>query len=67
MLKLTRKQRIALHRKWCENGQGMTYRAFRETVRPYFCRWGCIVVEWCGMQSVIEPNGNTYTRRSDPL
>jgi hypothetical protein len=35
-----------------------SYLAFRRTVQP---GWGCVMVEWCGMQLGIEPDGYTHS------
>jgi len=55
---LTKAQRKALHRKWVQENQNMTYLAFRRTVEP---GWGCIMVKWCGMWLGIEPDGYTHS------
>ena len=55
---LTRKQREALHRKWCQSNQGMTYRQFRKCV---FHGPGCAMVAWSGMWLGIETDGYTHS------
>ena len=58
MVKLTRAQRVSLHRKWLQGSQNMTYRAFRKTVQP---GWDCVMLEWCGMWLGIETDGYTHS------
>jgi hypothetical protein len=58
MISLTRQQRVSLHRKWCQDSQGMTYREFRKTVQP---GWECVMVKWCGMWLGIETDGYTHS------
>lgn len=58
MVKLTREQREAVLRLHRRDGQGLTYRAFRRTVRSGL---GWASVEWCGMYVGIEPDGHTHT------
>jgi hypothetical protein len=71
MVRTTKEQRAALHRKWDEayNEQNprhsgkvtMTYRDFRKTVQPCFDGSGCIMVHWCGMWLGIERDGYTHS------
>lgn len=58
MVKLTRAQRVSLHRKWEQGSQNMTYKEFRKTVQP---GWDCVMVEWCGMWLGIETDGYTHS------
>ncbi len=59
MITLTRKQRVALHRKWLQASQGRSYRAFRKiNVEPGY---DCIMVQWCGMWLGIETDGYTHS------
>jgi len=60
MITLTRPQRVSLHRKWCQEGQGKSYRQFRKTVKT---GWDCVMVRWCGMWLGIEPDGVTLIRK----
>ena len=60
MIILTKAQRAALHRKWLQNSQGMSYRQFRRTVRPDF-GGGTVMVEWSGMWLGIERDGYTHS------
>lgn len=55
---ITRAQRVALHRKWLQNGQGLSYRAFRATVEHSA---DCIMVFWCNMWLGIESDGYTHS------
>jgi len=57
-MKLTKPQLVSLHRKWCQNPQGLTYRQFRRTVEPSF---DCVIVPWCGMWLGIEADGYTHS------
>jgi hypothetical protein len=59
MITLTRKQRVALHRKWLQDTQFMTYRKFRKTIQ--YGSFGCIMVQWCGMWLGIETDGYTHS------
>lgn len=58
MITITKEQRKALHRKWLQSNQGMSYRDFRKTVQYSF---DCIMVEWCGMWLGIETDGYTHS------
>jgi len=58
MVILNKAQRGALHRKWSQDSQGMTYRQFRATVLP---GPGCAMVQWCGMWLGIESDGYTHS------
>ena len=55
---LTRKQRKALHNKWIQSNQGMSYRQFRRTV---LMGYNCVMVQWCGMWLGIETDGYTHS------
>lgn len=55
---LTKPQRLALKRKWDQNNQGLSYRAFRATVQP---GWGYVMVPWSGMWLGIEKDGYTHS------
>lgn len=54
-------QRQSLLRKWRQNDQGMSYRAFRKAVFPYFDSSGCVMVQWSGMWLGIERDGYTHS------
>jgi hypothetical protein len=58
-MRLNRKQAVALHRKWEQSDQGMTYRQFRRTVTPAI-GLPCAMVFWCGMWLGIEADGYTH-------
>lgn len=55
---INKAQRKALHRKWVQNDQGMTYLQFRRTVQA---GWDCIMVQWSGMWLGIENDGYTHS------
>lgn len=55
---LTRPQRVALHRKWLQDPNGLTYRAFRATVQQGY---DCVMVYWSGMWLGIEADGYTHS------
>ena len=57
-MKLNKAQRKALHRKWTQNDQGLTYLQFRRTVLPGF---DCAMVLWCNMWLGIELDGYTHS------
>jgi len=64
MVITTRKQRIALLRKYAHGGladKGITYREFRRTVQPTFGMDNTVVVHWCGMWLAIEKDGHCYS------
>jgi len=64
MVITTRKQRIALLRKYAHGGladKGITYREFRRTVQPTFGMDNAVVVHWCGMWLAIEKDGHCYS------
>lgn len=61
---ITRKQRIALLRKYAHGGladKGISYRQFRRSVQPTFGMDNAIVVQWCGMWLAIEADGYVHT------
>ena len=60
MVKTTRKQRIALYRKW-RHMSGMTYKQFRKTVHHTIGCDGAVAVIWCGMWLCIERDGYTHS------
>ena len=55
---LNRKQRVALHRKWLQENQGMSYMQFRRTVQHGY---DCVMVQWSGMWLGIELDGYTHS------
>mgnify|MGYP003336475728 FL=1 len=57
---LNKPQRIALHRKWLQDNQGMTYMQFRRTVQPAI-GLDCAVIKWCNMWLAIETDGYTHS------
>jgi len=57
-MKINKAQSKALHRKWTQNDQGMTYLQFRRTVES---GWDCIMVQWSGMWLGIESDGYTHS------
>ena len=61
MVTLTREQRVALHRKWTQDSQGVGYREFRNSVMPEFGGWGAVMVLWSGMWLGIEVDGYTHS------
>ena len=58
MIFLSAEQRKALHSKWMQDDQGLSYRTFRRTVAA---GWDCGVVKWCGMWLGIEQDGYTHS------
>ena len=60
MKPITREQRAAIFRKWSQDDQGMTYRAFRKTVqRAHYD--DSLMVRWCNMWLGIETDGYTHS------
>lgn len=60
MITLTRAQREALHRKWKQDNQGMSYREFRKSAGLLI--WDhCLLVRWCGMTLGIERDGHVHS------
>ena len=58
MTNLTKPQRKSLHRKWTQDNQGLSYRAFRKTVVQTI---DCIMVKWSGMWLAILDDGSTHS------
>jgi hypothetical protein len=59
MIYLTKAQRKAVYRKYCDNPDGSTsYREFRSRVVP---GWGCVMIQWCSMWLGIETDGYTHS------
>lgn len=61
MTRITKHQCNALHRKWSEADQGLSYRAFRALAIPVFGGDGAIAVPWSGMWLCIETDGYTHS------
>lgn len=61
MTKTTKAQRAAIHRKWSQDNQGKSYRAFRKEVFPTFGCDNAVTVQWCGMWLCIETDGYTHS------
>lgn len=59
MVYLTRKQRESLHKKWKQNDQGLSYKAFRRGAQQFMD--GSIAIRWCGMWLGIETDGYTHS------
>ena len=62
MITLTRKQREALHCKWVQDNQGLTYIALRRTITiaTGFDNQ-CVMLYWSGMWLGIENDGYTHS------
>lgn len=58
---LTKSQQQALLRVYNRTSLGMTYLAFRRTVRGTFGLDGAVCVPWCGMWLLIETDGYTHS------
>ena len=58
MTQTNKAQRKAIHRKWTQNNQSMTYKQFRKTVLQGY---DCLMVEWSGMWLGIEADGYTHS------
>ena len=56
---LTRAQRVALKRKWDQDANGFSYRAFRKSVVRF--DYGAVGVYWCRMWLGIETDGYTHS------
>ena len=56
---LNKAQSASLHRKWLQDGQGLTYLQFRRSVRAAF--GDVAMVLWCGMWLGIESDGYTHS------
>lgn len=61
MLILTRAQRVSLKRKWDQDANGLSYRAFRKTVHATFFMDNAVTVQWCGMWLAIETDGYVHS------
>jgi len=57
-MKINKAQQKAIHRKWLQNNQGMTYRQFRATAQSGY---DCIMIHWSGMWLGIETDGYTHS------
>jgi hypothetical protein len=57
---INRAQRVALHRKWMQNDNGMSYRKFRRTIVPGIAG-NFFMVQWSGMWLGIEDDGYTHS------
>ena len=57
-MRITKEQQQAIHRKWLQDHNGMTYREFRRTVQQGY---DCLMVKWCGMWLGIETDGYTHS------
>ncbi len=57
---LTKEQRLALFRKWQQDDQKMSYRAFRRSVQAMSFD-SCVIVPWNGMWLGIERDGYTHS------
>ena len=55
---INKAQRKALHLKWTQNNQGISYLQFRRTVES---GWACVMVQWSGMWLGIELDGYTHS------
>lgn len=58
-MRMNKEQLTALHRKWLQNDQGMSFLAFRRTVAD--ADEQCAIVYWCGMYLGIEADGYTHS------
>lgn len=61
MTRLTKEQRKAIHRKWRQGNQGLSYRSFRKLAVPVFAGDGAVAVPWCGIWLCIEADGYTHS------
>jgi len=59
-MRMNKDQLTALHRKWLQNDQGMSFLAFRRTVSSLPLEQ-CAIVLWCGMYLGIEADGYTHS------
>ena len=57
MIPITKDQRRAIHLKWQQASQGLSYRAFRKLAVPVAAADGAIALPWCGMWLCIEADG----------
>jgi len=58
-MRINKKQRKALHAKWLQNNNGMSYLQFRRSI--LLGSFDCIMVNWCGMWLGIETDGYTHS------
>jgi hypothetical protein len=61
MVFLTNDQRHAVYRLYQRDSQGLTYRAFRQTVQSVGPDLGYVWLDWCEGFVGIEPDGYTHT------
>lgn len=61
MVSITKDQRRAIHLKWSQADQGVSYRTFRKFAVPVFAGDGAVAVPWCGMWLCIETDGYTHS------
>lgn len=61
MTPTTKAQRRAIHSKWCQSDQGLSYRAFRKLAVPVFAGDDAVAIRWCGMWLCIEADGYTHS------
>lgn len=60
-MKITRPQRHAIYRKFCQAPDGAaSYREFRKRAR-FDSLGGFVALPWCGMWLAIEPDGYTHS------
>ena len=57
---INRAQREALHRKWMQNDNGMSYRQFRKSIVPGI-GGNFFMVQWSVMWLGIEDDGYTHS------
>ena len=58
---ITKEQRRAIHLKWQQADQGLSYRAFRKLAIPVTAADGAVALPWCGMWLCIEADGYTHS------
>lgn len=58
---MTKAQQRALLNVYQRTPLGMTYLAFRRSVRPCFDGSGAVMVHWCGMWLGVELDGYTHS------
>ncbi|TFE93237.1 hypothetical protein B5M44_25460 [Shinella sumterensis] len=61
MICVTKEQRRAIHLKWQQADQGLSYRAFRKLAVPVAAADGAVALRWCGMWLCIEADGYTHS------
>jgi hypothetical protein len=54
-------QVIALHNKWQETNQTLSFREFMLGVKPTFGMDNAVTVPWCGMWLCVERDGYVHT------